>query len=57
MAKYLREIDPADHVIHTNLGNLDGYPEVDGLAEMEVVSTNIYSRRDMGQTAAGGRVR
>jgi len=54
MAKYLREIDPADHVIHTNLGNLDGYPEVDGLAEMEVVSTNIYSRRDMGQTAAWG---
>ncbi len=54
MAKYLREIDPVDHIIHTNFGNLDGYPEVDGLAEMEVVSTNIYSRRDMGQTAAWG---
>ncbi len=52
MARYLREIDPVDHVIHTNFGNLDGYPEVDGLAEMEVVSTNTYSRRDMGQTAA-----
>ena len=52
MAKYLRAIDPANHVIHTNFGNLDGYPQVDGLAEMEIVSTNIYSRRDMGQTAA-----
>ena len=54
MAKYLREIDPVDHVIHSNFGNLDGYPEVDGLVEMEVVSTNTYSRRDMGQTAAWG---
>jgi hypothetical protein len=52
MARYLREIDPVKHVIHTNFGNLDGYPQVDGLPEMEIVSTNIYSRRDMGQTAA-----
>ncbi|NLX99188.1 MAG: DUF5060 domain-containing protein [Rhodopirellula sp.] len=52
MARYLREVDPVGHVIHTNFGNLDGYPQVDGLPEMEVVSTNTYSRRDMGQTAA-----
>ncbi len=52
MARYLRSIDPYDHLIHTNFGNLDGYEEVDGLPEMEVISTNIYSRRDMGQTAA-----
>ena len=51
MARYLRSIDPWRHLIHTNFGNLDGYREVDGLAEMEVVSTNSYSRRDMGQTA------
>lgn len=54
MARYLRRIDPAEHVIHTNYGNFDGYPQVDGLPETEVVSTNIYSRRDMGQTAVWG---
>jgi hypothetical protein len=54
MARYLRSIDPSEHVIHTNFGNLDGYQEVDGLPEMELVSTNIYSRRDMGQTAIWG---
>jgi len=57
MARYLRSIDPWRHLIHTNFGNLDGYREVDGLPEMEVVSTNSYSRRDMGQTAYwAGRV-
>jgi Domain of unknown function (DUF5060) len=54
MARYLRSIDPYEHVIHSNFGNLDGYQEVDGLAEMELVSTNSYSRRDMGQTAVWG---
>jgi hypothetical protein len=51
MARYLRSIDPNSHVIHSNFGNLDGYQEVDGLPEMELVSTNSYSRRDMGTTA------
>ena len=50
MARYLRSADPVQHIIHTNFGNLDGYEIVDGLPEMEVVSTNIYSRRDMAQT-------
>lgn len=54
MARYLRSIDPFDHIIHTNFGNLDGYAQVDGLPEMEVVSTNTYSRRDMGQTGIWG---
>ncbi len=54
MARYLRSIDPYRHVIHSNFGNMDGYKEVDGLPEMEVVSTNIYSRRDMGRTAVWG---
>lgn len=54
MATYLRGIDPAAHIIHTNFGNLDGYPEVDGLAEMEVVSSNSYSRRDMAHTGIWG---
>lgn len=54
MAMYLRGIDPAAHIIHTNFGNLDGYREIDGLPEMEVVSSNIYSRRDMAQTGLWG---
>ncbi|MBN2452132.1 MAG: DUF5060 domain-containing protein, partial [Lentisphaeria bacterium] len=51
MARALRAVDPWGHLIHTNFGNMDGYPQIDALAEMEVVSSNIYSRRDMGQTA------
>ncbi|MEK7675744.1 MAG: glycoside hydrolase family 2 TIM barrel-domain containing protein [Verrucomicrobiota bacterium] len=54
MAQYLRSIDPYGHIIHSNFGNMDGYQEVDGLPEMEVVSSNIYSRRDMGRTAVWG---
>ncbi|MBU4459414.1 MAG: DUF5060 domain-containing protein [Verrucomicrobia bacterium] len=54
MATYLRSIDPAAHIIHTNFGNLDGYREVDGLPEMEAVSANTYSRRDMAQTGIWG---
>ena len=51
MAEYLRSIDPWGHLIHTNFGNLDGFRQMDGASEMQVVSSNIYSRRDMGQTA------
>lgn len=54
MARYLRAVDPVDHIIHTNFGNLDGYALVDGLPEMEVISTNSYSRRDMAQTGLWG---
>lgn len=54
MAAYLRGIDPARHLIHTNFGNLDGYREIDGLPGMEVISSNIYSRRDMAQTGIWG---
>jgi len=54
MARYLRSIDPYEHIIHTNFGNMDGHEQIDGLPEMEVISTNIYSRRDMGETAAWG---
>ena len=50
MARYLRSVDPVRHIIHTNHGNMDGYEEIDGQPGMEVVSTNIYSRRDMAQT-------
>jgi hypothetical protein len=51
MAAYLRQVDPYDHVIHTNFGNLDGNPLTDTLPGIEVMSSNSYSRRDMGYTA------
>ncbi|MBT3377481.1 MAG: DUF5060 domain-containing protein [Lentisphaerae bacterium] len=54
MGRYLRSIDPMRHVIHTNHGNFDGYPIIDEQPETEIISTNSYSRRDMGQTAAWG---
>jgi hypothetical protein len=51
MAAYLREVDPYQHVIHTNFGNLDGNPLTDSLPGIEVMSSNSYCRRDMGYTA------
>jgi hypothetical protein len=49
MARYLRAVDAAKHVIHTNFGNLNSYAEVDGLPEMELVSTNTYAVKDIAQ--------
>ncbi|HUT94105.1 MAG TPA: DUF5060 domain-containing protein [Thermoguttaceae bacterium] len=49
MARYLRSVDEAKHVIHTNFGNLNGYAEIDDLPEMELVSTNIYAVKDVAQ--------
>jgi hypothetical protein len=51
MARYLRAADPVKHVIHTNFGNLNSYAEVDGLPEMELVSTNTYAVKDIAQIA------
>lgn len=47
MARYLRSVDEAKHVIHTNFGHLNSFAEVDGLPEMELVSTNIYAVKDV----------
>ena len=47
----LRAADPVKHVIHTNFGNLNSYAEVDGLPEMELVSTNTYAVKDIAQIA------
>jgi hypothetical protein len=52
MARSLRAADPVKHVIHTNFGNLNSYAEVDGLPEMELVSTNIYAVKDIAQIGA-----
>lgn len=46
MARYLRSVDEAKHVIHTNFGHLNSFAEIDGLPEMELVSTNIYAVKD-----------
>ena len=47
MARYLRSVDQAKHVIHTNFGHLNSFAEIDGLPEMELVSTNIYAVKDV----------
>jgi hypothetical protein len=52
MARYLRAVDPVKHVIHTNFGNLNSYAEIDGLPEMELVSTNTYAVKDIAQVSA-----
>jgi hypothetical protein len=49
MARYLRSVDEAKHVIHTNFGHLNSFAEIDGLPEMELVSTNIYAVKDVAQ--------
>ena len=55
MAVYLRGIDPAGHIIHTNFGNMDGYRQIDGMPEMEVVSTkHLLPAGDMAQTGIWG---
>lgn len=54
MADYLRELDPNKHLIHTNFGYLDGFEQIDTLPEMDLISTNSYSRRDMAYTAIWG---
>jgi hypothetical protein len=51
MARFLRAADSVKHVIHTNFGNLNSYAEVDGLPEMELVSTNIYAVKDIAVIA------
>ncbi len=53
MARYLRAADPVKHVIHTNFGNLNSYAEVDGLPEMELVSTNTYAVKDIAADRRG----
>ena len=51
MAHYIRMTDPYSHIIHTNNGYLDGQQDIDSLPEMEVISTNNYSHRDMAHNA------
>ncbi|MCU0917330.1 MAG: DUF5060 domain-containing protein [Planctomycetes bacterium] len=52
MARCLRAADAAQHVIHTNFGNLNGSAEIDGLPEMELISTNTYAVKDIAQISS-----
>ncbi|MEA3224651.1 MAG: DUF5060 domain-containing protein, partial [Planctomycetota bacterium] len=51
MAHYLREIDWAGHVIHTNFNVINGDPGLDSLPEMDMVSTNTYTQMDFASAA------
>ncbi len=52
MSRYLRSIDPYDHLICTSYGNTDGDPAVDGLPEIDFVQTHSYGRTDLAGTVA-----
>jgi hypothetical protein len=54
MAEYLRNLDPYKHIINTNFSNLDGYELIDSQPDMEVISTNSYSNRDMAHASFWG---
>jgi hypothetical protein len=47
MARYLREIDPWDHLRTTSYSRSEGDPAVDALPEIEFVQTHRYGALDM----------
>ena len=49
MAKYLRQIDPWDHLISTSYANSGGDPRVDGLKELDFVQTHHYQAPDIAR--------
>ncbi|MFC1717795.1 hypothetical protein ACFL6S_29315, partial [Candidatus Poribacteria bacterium] len=51
MARYLEQIDWADHVIHTNFKTIDGDFHLDALPEMDIVSVNTYTMMDFAPVA------
>ena len=51
MAAYLKQIDWAGHIIHTNYGKINDVPALDGLPEMQIVSTNTYGMKDFAPVA------
>ncbi|MBN1676221.1 MAG: DUF5060 domain-containing protein [Kiritimatiellae bacterium] len=46
MAAYLRQIDWAHHLIHTNYGKINDVPLLDSLPELQLVSSNTYGMKD-----------
>jgi len=47
MARFLRDIDPYDHLITTSFARPQGDPAVDGLAEMDFVQSHHYQAPDI----------
>lgn len=46
MARYLRELDPYDHLITTSWAGTEGDPAVDALPEMDYIQSHQYGARD-----------
>ena len=51
MARYLKQIDWARHVIHTNFKTINGDPKIDDLPEMDIVSVNNYTQMNFAPVA------
>ncbi len=49
MARYLRSLDPWNHLISTSTASPRGRPLLDALPEMEFVQTHHYQARDMAE--------
>jgi hypothetical protein len=47
MARYLRALDPWQHLITTSFARSQGDPAIDGLPEMDFVQTHSYGERDI----------
>ncbi|UCH35262.1 MAG: DUF5060 domain-containing protein [Armatimonadota bacterium] len=47
MARYLRALDPWDHLITTSFARSPGDPAIDGSPEMDLVQTHCYGPRDI----------
>jgi hypothetical protein len=53
MARYLRELDPYDHLITTSWAGHQGDPKVDELPEMDYIQSHQYGARDEAGFMAG----
>jgi len=51
MAQYLKQIDWAEHVIHTNFKTINGDSHLDALPEMDIVSVNTYTSMNFAPVA------
>lgn len=46
-ARYLRDIDPYDHIVTTSFSRARGDRAVDGIPELDLVQTHLYGAKDM----------
>jgi len=51
MAQYLKQIDWARHVVHTNFKTINGDSHLDALPEMDIVSVNTYTSMNFAPVA------